>query len=146
MPHSLQERAEPAAWLEEGEPSGSEQVKAAPAWGPGKRFLLRSAFAYLVLYTLGFLLQTLPLLGKLGEIYELLWSSFAPWAGKRLFHLDVAVLENGSGDTTYDYMKVFCFFILALMVGLAWTILDRKRGPARPPAHTTQKELQKLAD
>ena len=24
--------------------------------------------------------------------------------------------------------------------------LDRKRGPARPPAHTTQKELQKLAD
>ena len=24
--------------------------------------------------------------------------------------------------------------------------LDRKRGPGRPPAHTTQKELQKLAD
>ena len=128
MSHSLQERAEPAAWLEEGEPSGSEQAKAAPAWGPGKRFLLRFTFAYLVLYTLGFLLQTLPLLGKLGEIYELLWSSFAPWAGKRLFHLDVAVLENGSGDTTYDYMKVFCFFLVALLAGLAWTILDRKRG------------------
>lgn len=133
MSNSLQERAEPAAWLEENESSEDERTKAAPAWGPGKRFLLRFTFAYL-LYMLGFLLEVLPLLGKLelGETYELLWTSFAPWIGKRLFHLDVAVLENGSGDTTYDYMKVLCFFLVALLAGLAWTILDRKgRNDAR---------------
>lgn len=134
MSNSLQERAEPAAWLEENESSEGERTKAAPAWGFGKRFLLRFTFTYLVLYMLGFLLEVLPLLGKLelGETYELLWTSFAPWIGKRLFHLDVAVLENGSGDTTYDYMKVLCFFLVALLAGLAWTILDRKgRNDAR---------------
>lgn len=124
MSNSLRERAEPATWLEENESPGAEEAE--PAWGPGKRFLLRFAFVYLALYTLGFVLQALPLLGKLGEVYERAWSSFVPWIGKRLFHLDVVVRETGSGDTTYDYLKVLCFFVLALVAGLAWTLLDRR--------------------
>jgi hypothetical protein len=39
----------------------------------------------------------------------------------------ITVFENGSGDTTYNYVQVLCFFVLAVAVTLAWTLLDRGR-------------------
>ena len=51
--------------------------------------------------------------------------------GRQVFGVTFEVIEGGSGDTTYDYVKTFCYLVLAVLLGLLWTILDRKR--ARDP-------------
>lgn len=38
-----------------------------------------------------------------------------------------SALPNGSGDTTYNYERVFCFLGIASIAAVVWTILDRKR-------------------
>lgn len=39
----------------------------------------------------------------------------------------ITIFSNGSGDTTYDYVKVLCFFLIALAATAVWTVLDRRR-------------------
>src|SRR5438128_2641401 len=57
------------------------------------------------------------------------WRRVAPWVGKHILHLSypITVFSNGSGDTTYDYVLVLCFFVLALVATAVWSIIDRKR-------------------
>lgn len=98
----------------------------APAWGLAKRILFRFTFAYLVLYNLPFPL-VFPSTQKVNELYDGLWKAFVPWVGKQLFGLDITVFPRGSGDTTYNYVQLFCMLVLAAAVTLVWSILDRKR-------------------
>ncbi|MBO9729939.1 MAG: hypothetical protein J7623_14975 [Chitinophaga sp.] len=57
------------------------------------------------------------------------WTPLANRAGKLLIRRDfeVTVWTNGSGDTTYNYLVVFCAFLLALLLAVVWSVLDRKR-------------------
>lgn len=104
---------------------------AVPDWGPAKRLLFRFAFAYLLLYSLPFPLDILLAVVPKGETvlqpYLDLWNAIVPWVGKHLFQVDITVQPNGSGDTTYNYVQVFCYLVLAAAVALVWTLLDRKR-------------------
>lgn len=127
MSNSLQERW-PGPPVKEGtEESTAPLQETAPARGPVKRFLLRFTFVYLFLYALAFLLNRLPFLQPVSKAYERLWSAFVPWIGKQAFQLDVAVQQTGSGDTTYHFLRILCYLVLAGVAGLAWTFLDRKR-------------------
>src|SRR6202035_2551729 len=96
----------------------------AAAWSPAKRALFRFVFAYLVLYNFPFPLDYIPYVGMIASPYQELWNALVPWVGRHLFHADASVLPNGSGDTTYNYVQVFCFLAIASIV---WTIRDRKR-------------------
>ena len=49
-----------------------------------------------------------------------------PWTGSYVLGLDVAYEVNGSGDTTYDYVRVLTFFLIALVAAGAWTLVDRR--------------------
>ena len=99
----------------------------APTWSPAKRILFRFAFAYLVLYNFPFPLDYIPSLG-IGSLYRRLWRALVPWVGTHLFHADTSTtLPNGSGDSTYSYMQVFCLLVIASIATVVWTILDRKR-------------------
>jgi hypothetical protein len=102
-------------------------VREAASWSAGTRFLFRFAFAYLVLYCLPFPFHYLPYVSAVAEPYEAFWNALVPWVGKALFGLDINVVPNGSGDTTYNYVQLFCFFALALIAAVVWTALDRKR-------------------
>ncbi|HEX9940752.1 MAG TPA: hypothetical protein VGG03_01950 [Thermoanaerobaculia bacterium] len=104
-----------------------ELEKAAPAWGAAKRLLFRFVFAYLVLYIFPFPLSVIPGVGIVLQPYEKLWNWLVPWVGKHVFRVDITVLPNGSGDTTYNWVQVFCFLILAGVATLVWTLLDRSR-------------------
>jgi uncharacterized membrane protein YphA (DoxX/SURF4 family) len=48
-----------------------------------------------------------------------------PWIGKLVFN--GIVPARGGGDSTYGYVKVFCFLVISIPVALIWTLLDRKR-------------------
>jgi hypothetical protein len=106
----------------------AESRAAAPAWGAGKRFLFRFGFSYLLLYILPFPLSVLPWIGpSLAKPYKALWDAVVPWVGSRVFHVNITILPNGSGDTTYNYVQVFSYLVLALAAALVWTLLDRRR-------------------
>jgi hypothetical protein len=100
----------------------------APSWSPAKRVLFRFAFSYLVLYNLPFPLHRIPWAGPiLTQPYTGLWNGLVPWVGKHLFGIHVKIPIGGSGDTTYNYVQVLCFLILAAVTTAVWTVLDRKR-------------------
>jgi hypothetical protein len=127
----LDAHGEPArlAVVPSPEIEAADLSKTAPEWGPVKRILFRFACAYLVLYSFPFPLYYLPIpfLGKPVERSFELWNTLVPWVGKQLFRVDVIVQPNGSGDTTYNYVQVFCFLVLAATATLVWSLLDRKR-------------------
>jgi hypothetical protein len=101
----------------------------APAWSTGRKVAFRFACSYFVLYNFPFPLSALPFFDELLGGYREAWHRVVPWVGQHLLHLarPITVFENGSGDTTYNYVQVLCFFVLAVAVTLAWTLLDRGR-------------------
>ncbi len=98
-----------------------------PPWSSAQRVLFRFAFIYLVLYNLPFPLHKIPWAGPIiTQAYKDLWNRLVPWVGKHLLGIDVAIRERG-GDTTFNYVQVLCFLILAVVITAVWTLLDRKR-------------------
>ncbi len=82
-------------------------------WPHLKKIAFRWLFAYLMLYCI----QLPP---------AWLWNRFVPWAGK-LLGVDATYRFNGSGDTTFHYVQVLCFVLMALAVTLVWSLADYKR-------------------
>jgi hypothetical protein len=99
-----------------------------PAWGPVRRALFRFLFSYLVLYNFPFPLSVIPVYGEvLKQSYLEIWKGVAPWVGEHVFGVGVRPRASGSGDTTYGYVIVFSYLILALAATAVWTLLDSRR-------------------
>ncbi|HEV7504052.1 MAG TPA: hypothetical protein VGS07_04005 [Thermoanaerobaculia bacterium] len=99
-----------------------------PTWSPTKRILFRFAFSYLVLYNLPFPLHRIPWAGPIiTQPYKDLWNWLVPWAGKHPLGINIKIRTVGGGDTTYNYVQVLCFLIIAAVTTAVWTVLDRKR-------------------
>jgi hypothetical protein len=96
-------------------------------WSPARRILFRFVFAYVVLYLSPIPLTFIPPAARLAKPYADLWNALVPWVGRHLFGVEITVQPNGSGDTTYNYVQVFCFVVLAAAVAAVWTLLDRRR-------------------
>jgi hypothetical protein len=108
-------------------PTPAEPV---PGWRPFTRIAFRFAFVYLVLYSFPFPIGAIPGTEKLGDKVEGVWHIVVPWVGKHILRLktDITIFSNGSGDTTYDYVKVLCMLGITTAAAVLWTVLDRKRG------------------
>jgi hypothetical protein len=117
--------------VEASDSAGVEQEEAprnVPVeWGLAKRILFRFVCSYFFLYIFPFPLDYIPYVDLAAQKYSVLWSLFVPWVGKHLFGLEITVFPNGSGDTTFNYVQVFCFAVLAAVATLVWSLLDRKR-------------------
>lgn len=96
-------------------------------WSPVKRVMFRLVFLYLLLYLLPFPLDTLPYLSAIAEPYQALWNTLVTWMGRQWFGLEITVLPNGSGDTTWNYVQVLCCLLLAVAGTAVWSVLDRRR-------------------
>jgi hypothetical protein len=67
---------------------------------------------------------------NLTKLMEIPWRALCPWVAVHIFHLHGAVTQyhpTGSGDTTLDYVLVFCFATIAAFVTVVWSLLDRRR-------------------
>ncbi|MEA2561738.1 MAG: hypothetical protein QOH06_3242 [Acidobacteriota bacterium] len=104
-----------------------EEPRPAPVWSPVKRLLFRFAFVYLVLYSFPFPLFYIPYVGMIGMWTFQMWNKLVPWVGQQVFGVAITVFPNGSGDTTFNYVQVFCFLVIAAAVTLVWSLLDRRR-------------------
>ena len=98
-------------------------------WNLATLVAFRFVFAYLVLYDFPFLVGLVPGLDYLGKQYTALLYKIVPWVGSHILHLSnkITVFPNGSGDTTYNYVEVLCFLVVAGVATLVWSLLDRKR-------------------
>ena len=119
------------AQVEAPEPAAAEQ-ETAPAnvpvpWGFGKRIAFRFVCSYFFLYIFPFPLDSIPYVAIAAGWYQNLWNTIVPWVGKLVFHVEITVQPNGSGDTTWNYVQLFCFAVLAAVATLVWTLLDRRR-------------------
>ena len=101
-----------------------------PAWSPAKRFGFRLLAVYFVLYTLPFPLGFVPGIGSpLERGVRWLWTTGAQWVGSHVLGLEGELFlgPTGSGDTTFDHIKLLMTAVLALAGALAWTLADRRR-------------------
>ena len=99
-------------------------------WSRGARVGFRFLFAYLVLYNLPFPLgQEVTATEWLGEAYEKGWNKVVIFLGKHVLHLshEIAVEQTGSGDRTADFVLLGCYFVLATVTTIVWSLLDNKR-------------------
>jgi len=102
--------------------------KSAPVqWGLAKRLLFRFVCAYFFLYIFPFPLDYVPYVDAVAQQYQILWNLLVPWVGKHVFQTEINVFPNGSGDTTFNYVQLFCFLVLAAIATLVWSLLDKKR-------------------
>lgn len=103
------------------------EVGAAERWSFGRRLAFCFAFVYLVLYLFPFPLDIIPGAERLLGPYFDMWSGIVREVGPTVFGVPVNVDPNGSGDTTFNYVQVFCFAVLSAAIALIWAILDRHR-------------------
>ncbi|CCH56520.1 putative protein ywoB [Fibrisoma limi BUZ 3] len=82
-------------------------------WNSAQKLAFRFFFVY-------FLLYILPIPFK---------NSIVPWVGRNIIHLpyEITVFPNGSGDTTFNYVEVFCYVAVAVAALIVWSLLDRRR-------------------
>ncbi|HEY9258857.1 DoxX family protein [Chitinophaga sp.] len=87
-------------------------------WSLPRKLFFRFCTTYFLLYTLS----------SLG-LFNFMWDTLVTWAGKWLIQPDfnITVWPNGSGDTTYNYLVLFCMVLITVLITITWSLLDRKR-------------------
>lgn len=98
-------------------------------WNPALLIAFRFAFSYLLLYNLSTFIDLFPFTDTIAEKYEQGWQHFVPWLASHVLHLarPITIFSNGSGDTTYDYVKIIPQLAIAVVATLAWSLMDRRR-------------------
>src|ERR1019366_3490976 len=101
----------------------------AAAWRPDTRVAFRFFFSYFLLYLLPYPVAGVPATNWPANFYTDLWHRIVPWVAANLLHFQqpITIFTNKSGDTTYDYVAVTCLLVLAAIVTVIWSWLDRKR-------------------
>ena len=112
------------------------QAAASPRpWSLGTRIAFRFAFVYFALYTIDFPLRLLPFppISTFAAWYNLLWARTVVWVSHdvlRISHNFFSDYHNdagGSKDTTFIYVQVLCFFVVAVLATVIWSVWDRRR-------------------
>lgn len=90
------------------------------------RLAFRFAFVYFIVYSLPFPINAIPGLDAVDGLWLRAWHVPVRRAGAALFGVDITVLTNGSGDTTFNYVQVLLIALIAAAAAGAWTALDRR--------------------
>jgi len=112
-------------------------------WTIARKISFRFFFSFFILYIFPFPLNSVPFGAEINKISEkilgwyyaafdyitVFWHWLIPAVGKSLIKLEkpITIFTNGSGDTTYDYVLLLTQVLLAIIICIAWSILDRNR-------------------
>ncbi|HEX4960790.1 MAG TPA: hypothetical protein VF173_08120 [Thermoanaerobaculia bacterium] len=108
-----------------------QELNSGRRWSLAQRVGFRFLFSYLILFSLtGQEIAQIPFCEPLVDKYTELWHAVAVWIGRHLFHITykIALSGDGSGDTTFRWLLLLCYVILAGVVTVVWSVLDRTRG------------------
>src|SRR5690606_11079130 len=81
-------------------------------------FLSLFTIVYFFLYIFPFPLYSIPLIGKLFKYYTQAFDWLIIWTGKNILGLEYIekIKMTGSGDTTFDFVRLFTLIVLAVFV------------------------------
>jgi hypothetical protein len=118
-------------------------VDAGSGWTLAQRLAFRFVFVYLILYIFPFPISTLDsMVTSLREIvtgevpdpaqpslisqyvtkpYWDFMDEVVLWTGREMFGVEIEYRPAGSGDTTWNYVQVFDFAVIAVALSLLWT-------------------------
>ncbi len=112
-------------------------------WSPLRKISFRFFCSYFILYLFPFPLDSIPFKSQVDKISEqilrwyfdilnyvtVFWHWLIPAVAKTFLGLEkpITIFTNGSGDTTYDYVVMLTQIVLAILIGIIWSILDRNR-------------------
>lgn len=99
-------------------------------FGYVQRFALRFTLFYWLLYSLPAPITTLvPYYGyQAAAPYQTAVDSSVRWTAKNVLSIEQPlVAPNGSGDTTYDFIRVLLCFAFAFVLGLLWSLVDWRK-------------------
>lgn len=119
-----------AAGGSDNEPLVDAQSAAPPSdWGRAKSLAFRIAFIYFVLFALPFPFGFIPGTDAVANAYHKIWLSLVPWVAQHVLQVgyNFGLDDTGSSDKTYDWVQMFCFLAVAIVIGLVWSALRRKR-------------------
>lgn len=90
---------------------------------------IRFAFLFWVLFVFCFNNGAFPFLYYIQKFTVPVLHICVPWFATKFLNLaqPITVFTNGSGDTTYDYVLLFCILITSVFGALIWSVLDHKR-------------------
>lgn len=114
-----------------------------PVWTTTQKWTFRFFFCFFVLYVCPFPLNETADWGALGGWTKWLYGAsdwlsgvyrdglhaIGVWTGAHVLKLGtpITVFENGSGDTTYNYVIYLVLLVFAVVGTVAWGIADRRR-------------------
>jgi hypothetical protein len=134
----------------ERNPESFDPLARTPAdapWSAPRKVAFRFAFSYFLLYVTqsdtvmnNFLvIFTYPhwlgdLVRYLAKANEAIWYAIVPWAGAHIFGLKLPItppvyngIVDGLLDTRYNYVRLFCIVVIAVVTTIVWSLADRKR-------------------
>ncbi len=111
----------------------AESESKTSAWSYAHRVVFRFVFSYIVLYIFPFPFGSYP--GSVVPFpgYDKMWYALVPWIAKHILGMSkpITIFPNGSGDTTFNYVQLLVFAVIAAVATIVWTALDRKRSEYR---------------
>ncbi len=127
-----------ASETDSGSPSRTEAAgPSAPRahWSTLTRIAFRFGFVYLGLYNLETPLYLLafPPFVQISALYQTVRGKGVLWVSKHVLHLshdfgtDFQIQATGTKDSTYAWVQVLCFLVIAVLATLIWSLFDRKR-------------------
>ncbi|GAA0732905.1 hypothetical protein GCM10009430_46530 [Aquimarina litoralis] len=98
-------------------------------WSIWSRIGFRFSFIYFLLFIFFQNNGAYPFFYYLEQKPIELMQKFVPWIGEHILGIPfkLSTGPNGSGDTSYDYLLVFLFFLAAFVGTLVWSAIDKKR-------------------
>jgi hypothetical protein len=105
-----------------------EQVMPSSSWNVNT-LTFRFIFIYFVFYIFPFPLDAIPFSEIAWQWLSASTFNIVDAAYKQIQGIDYKplVMPGGSGDTTYNYIQVFAFVVVAFVLTLIWSAIDRKR-------------------
>ncbi|MEM8963308.1 MAG: thiol-disulfide oxidoreductase DCC family protein [Acidobacteriota bacterium] len=107
---------EPVRVIADPPPQPASTATPAPLSGLGSRFLI----AYFLLYMFPMPLGSIPGVNVFSQLYQRIWRLIVPPIGEHVFGVDATTFPAGSGDTTFNYVQLAVFLVLALMIAGVW--------------------------
>jgi hypothetical protein len=95
-------------------------------WNFIKKFGFRFVFTYLTLFIISDGISRFRILFKSTiKIFD----EFFLWVGSHILNIphEFFFRFNGSGDTTYHYVVLFCILVVTVLIVTIWTLLDQRR-------------------
>ncbi len=98
-------------------------------WTGAEKILFRFFFIFFGINIFPFPLNIIPWVGEALSFIDTATDKMVVFTGKHILHLpyDVTLQSNGSGDSTWSYVLLFLFFVLAVAGCIAWSIADRRK-------------------